>query len=46
MNSKKIGFVNKKPIYFEFDGLSDVGLREPALIKTPILNLVRDFVDG
>ena len=37
MNSKKVGFINEKPIYFEFNGLSDVGLREPAFIKNPIL---------
>ena len=37
VNSKKIGFVNEKPAYLEFFGLSDVKLRDPAFIKKPII---------
>ena len=44
-NSKKIGFVNEKPAYLEFFGLSDLALREPAFIKKPIIKQVNEFVD-
>jgi len=33
LNSKKVGFIDEKPIYFEFLGLTDVTLREPSAVK-------------
>ena len=44
-STKALGFVNDKLIYMEFEGKSNVSLREPSDTKEPFFQGWEDFID-